>query len=249
MKQALFQKLGIILFTLGAILAFLLAVGTIWAHFEMPFFFNYSYVAVSSKDQQVSRLNCPVILTNADSGQVRVDIPNTTDKIINIHFQGEISSMDGTVREVEFRPAIPVGQTDRVQFAIDRNDVVFGNLILVRTYQFSTYKTPARAGSCAILMFPISFLTGIELLILIILVSALLILAGITLWIGNNRPMRGLPRSVLTVMVSLSILLLLANIFGIAGWWIPGILAMVVTILLTVVSIGYVQDSPSNDRF
>jgi hypothetical protein len=249
MKQASVRKISIILFALGALIAFLLAVGTIWAHFEMPFFFNYSYVAVSSKGQQVSRLSCPVILTNADSGQVSVDIPNTTDKTINIHFQGEISSMDGTVREVEFRPAIPVAQTGRIQFAIDRNDVVFGNLILVRTYQFSTYKTPARAGSCAVLMFPISFLSGAELLILTILVSILLILSGIVLWVGNNRPMRGLPRSALTVMVSLSILLLLANVVGIAGWWIPGILILVVSILLAVVSIGYGQDSPSNDRF
>jgi hypothetical protein len=249
MKQGIFRKVSIILFSIGALIGFLLAVGTIWAHLEMPFYFEYSYAAVSSANQGYSALECPILLTNADSGLVSVDITNTADKVINIRFQGEISYMGGITRNVEFTPAIPVGETSRIQFEVNKDDVVFNNLILVRTYQFSTYQTPALMGSCAIFMIPISFLTGNELLILTLLFSGLSIIIGIVLWIANNRPMIGLPRSALIAMITVSLLVLAAVIAGIAGWWIPGILLLMVIIIMAVVSIGAFQTSPTSTRW
>jgi len=249
MKQAIIRKVSIILFSIGALVGFSLAAGTIWAHLEMPFYFDYSYAAVSSSNQGYSDIKCPILLTNADSGLITVDITNTADKAINILFQGEISYMEDLTRNVEFTPTIPVGETNQIQFKVNKDDVVFNNLILIRTYQFSTYKTPTRTGSCAIFMVPISFLTGNELLILLLLISGSFILLGIILWFRNNHPMRGLPRNALTAMTTLSFLLLAAVFAGIAGWWIPGVLLVVAIVLLAVVSIGYFQTSTSDDRF
>jgi hypothetical protein len=104
-------------------------------------------------------------------------------------------------------------------------------------------------GSCAIFMIPISFLTGNELLILTLLFSGLSIIIGIVLWIANNRPMIGLPRSALIAMITVSLLVLAAVIAGIAGWWIPGILLLMVIIIMAVVSIGAFQTSPTSTRW
>lgn len=249
MKQVVLRKISVVCFSIGLLIGFILALSTIWAHLELPFYFDYSYAAVPSADQGYSALNCPIVLTNADSGLVSVDITNNADKLVNIRFQGEISSMGEVTRNVEFTPAIPVGETSRIQFDVSKNDVVFKYLILVRTYQFSTYKTPSRMGSCAILMVPVSFLTGNELLILLLLVSALMIITGLALWISNNHPMIGLSRNVLTAMTTLSLLLGGGVIAGIAGWWFPGILLLVVIAVLTVVSVGYFLNSPLDDRF
>jgi len=247
MKQEIYRKVSIILFSTGMLVGFILAVGTNWVHFEMPFYFDYSYAAVRTTDQAYSKLICPIILTKADRGLVSVDITNNADKAIKILFRGEISFLGGITRNVEYTPTIPIGETSRIQFEVNQDDVVFNNMILVRTYQFSTYKTPSRMGSCAILMIPISLLTGTDLLVLIILISGSLIISGKLLWIRSNRPMRGQPRNMLAAMTTMSLFLLAAIVAGIEGWWIPGVLMLVVIVLLTVVS-GYFETSPTNDR-
>jgi len=59
--------------------------------------------------------------------------------------------------------------------------------------------------------------------------------------------MRGQPRNMLAAMTTMSLFLLAAIVAGIEGWWIPGVLMLVVIVLLTVVS-GYFETSPTNDR-
>jgi len=243
------RTLSIILYIIGAITAFIFAGSIIWVNFELPFYFDYSYASVSSENQTRANLNCPILLTTKETGTVSIDITNNTDKTLNPVFRGEISYLGGIVREVEFKPSILAGESSPIEIEINSDDIVFNFMIMVRTYQLPTYKTPAQSGSCAIVMLPIPFLNGDQVYYLSFIFIIFMLVAGIFLWVKNNRPLRGLSRSVFTVMILLAILLLAAIFCGIIdGLMIPGLLLLVLIVLLIMVAIVYFGSSPQDNE-
>jgi hypothetical protein len=243
------RKVSILLFSMGVLIGFILAGVSVWANFELPVYFDYNYASIRSTDQSYSDLNCPLLLTTSETGRVVLDIPNTTDKPIEVLFRAEISYLGGIVRNFEVKPSIPAGESQRVEFEINADDVVFNSFILVKTYQFPTYKTPSRMGSCAILMLPIPFLTGQQAFIATILMIAILIISGIYLWIKHNRPHRGVARNATSAMITLALFLLVALVSGYQGWWVAGLFLLVVVTLLIVVSVVYFSTSPQDNRY
>lgn len=243
------RTLSIVLYIIGAFTALIFAGSIIWANFELPFYFDYSYASVSSDNQTRAKLNCPIFLTTKETATVSTDITNNTDKTLNPVFRGEISYLGGIVREVEYKPTILPGESSRIEIDVNADDIVFNFMIMVRTYQLPTYKTPAQGGSCAIVMIPITFLSGDQVYYLSFFVTISLLGAGIFLWVKNNRPLRGKARRVLNVMIVLAILLLAAIFCGIMdGLMIIGLLLLVLIALLIMVALVYFGTSPQDDE-
>lgn|GEM_PF-1527516 len=239
------RTLSIILYIIGALTAFLLAGSILWANFELPFYFDYSYASVGSANQTRADLNCPVLLTTKETGTIRTEITNNTDKTLKPVLRGEISHQGGIAREFEFIPTVLPGESSPIEISINSDDIVFNFMVLVRTFQLPTYKTPASSGSCAIVMFPIPYLSGDQVYYTSIILILGMFIAGISLWVKNNRPIRGLARSVLTIMVLLAVLLLTAILCGIIdGFVVPGFLLLVLIVILIGVTIIYFLSSP-----
>lgn len=236
--------ISIIFYVIGAFTALVFAGSIIWANFELPFYFDYSYAAVRTENQVNADLNCPIILTTKETGMVSTDFTNNTDKTLNPVFRGEISYLGGIARSVEFKPTILPGESNHIEIEVNKDDIVFYFMILARTFQLPTYKTPAQIGSCAIVMLPIPFLTGNQVYFLSLLVIILALAAGIFLWVKYNRPMQGLSQKIRNVMILLAILLLAAIISGLSGSWIFGLLLLVLIVLLIMVALVYFGNSP-----
>ena len=234
------RSLSVILYIVGVIYAMLFAGSILWANFELPLYFDYSYASVGSENQTRAKLNCPILLTTHETGTVSTEISNNTDKTLNPVFRGEISYLGGIARDIEFNPTILPGETSPVQFEVNSDDIVFKFMIMVRTFQLPTYKTPAQAGSCAIVMFPIPYLSGKQVYSISLVSILLLLSAGIFLWIKYNRPLRDISRNVFTVMVLLASLLLATTLSGIIdGFVILGLFMLLLIVLLIMVSIVY----------
>ncbi len=236
--------ISIIIYIIGAFTGLLFAGSIIWANFELPFYFDYSSASVRTESQIKTDLNCPIILTTKETGIVSTDITNKTDKTLKPVFRGEISYLGGIAREFEFNPTILPGEFSHIEIEVDQDDIVFNFMILVRTFQFRTYKTPAQFGSCAIVMLPIPFLTGNQVFFLSFLVIILCLAAGIFLWGRIDRPLLGSSHRVLNVMILLAILILLAIISGLFGVWIIGLALLVLIVLLIMVAVVYFSNTP-----
>jgi hypothetical protein len=183
-------------------------------------------------------------MTRNETAEVGVDLTNTTDKTIYPVFEGEISSTGFLVRDVRFNPTILPGETSHIGIQVDSQDLFYNLFILVRTYQFPTYKTPSRMGSCAILMVPITFLSGDQVLYLTLAMIGLCLFLGIFLWVKGNRPLQGVARTAFSAMLTMSFLVLAAITVGIIGNWMFGVILLAVMVLLLVVAIGYFGNSP-----
>jgi hypothetical protein len=247
MKVKMGRSISIILISLGILIALFLAVSFNWAYLELPLYFDYDFTSVKMDNQQYSSLNCPYLLTSSETGQISLDIPNTTDKPINVLFRAYVSYMNGVARTVELNPTIPIGELSTLKFEVNSSDVFYHYFIFVKTYQFSTYNTPARMGSCAILMLPISFLSGDQVLILSILLMGLCLIVGIYAWRKYNDPLRGLALNTHNALIILSVLLSMALIAGMRGWLVLGLLLLVVVLLLIFVTISTFSSAQRDD--
>lgn len=234
------RTISIILYITGTFFALLFAGSILWANLELPFYFDYSYASVGSENQTQANLDCPIILTTKETGIVKTEITNNTDKPLNPVLRGEVSYLGGIARDIEFNPAILPGESSPISIEVNSDDIVFNFMIFVRTFQLPTYKTPAQAGSCAMLMVPISFLSGDQVYILSLSAIFALLAAGIILWVKNNKPLRGMPRRAFNVMITLATLLLAAIFCGLTdGLMVPGFLLLVLIVLLIMVAIVY----------
>ena len=248
MKPKIGRTISVILFSLGVLLGLLLAGSFIWAHLELPLYFDYDFTSIKSDNQEYSKLICPYMLTTPETGQISVKIPNTADKSIDVSFLAHISYLGGAARQLELTSTIPVGGSRDLKFEVNAQDVFYNYFILVKTYQYPTYKTPSRMGSCAILLVPLTFLTGDQVLIISILLLGFFLLTGIFLWIKFNRPLRGMTRNALNAMTLLAILLAVAFYTGLAGWWVPGVLLLAVVVLQIFVAFSHFSSGFRDDR-
>ena len=234
MKKIFESKIGIFIFAIGALVGFTMAFLMTWANFELPFYFERSYFSVSTPSTEKMELSCPLLLTIVDEGSIKAYLPNTTDKTINLDFRTQISYMDGIEREVQFNPEVLSGETGVVDVKIDSADRFYNMFILMRAFQFPTYKTPARAGSCAVVMLPFTFVNGSEAIALILAVIILFMLGGLLLFARINRPLAKRNKRIFNSMLVMAIFICIAIAAGVLSFWVLGIAMLAVIFLQTV---------------
>ena len=234
MKSSFIQKIGIFIFAIGALVGFAMALLLTWANFELPFYFERSYFSVSTPTTEKLELSCPLLLTTVDDGAIKAYLPNTTDKTINLDFRVQVSFMEGIERELQFNPEVLSGETGVVDVKIDSADRFYNMFILMRAFQFPTYKTPARAGSCAVVMLPFNFVDGSEALLLILGILILFMGGGLLLFARINKPLVKKNKSIFNSMVVTTVFIGIAIAAGVLSYWVLGIIMLAVIFLQTV---------------
>jgi hypothetical protein len=154
---------------------------------------------------------------------------------MNISNEGEI------LRLVETTPSIDPGETTQVEWAINPEDAIYGNLILVKVMQYKTLKTPSREGSCGTLALDIPFLTGRQVLLTGIASSLILMGAGVWLWVRTNKPLIGKSLNLRKAMLLMIAEVGAGMIASFYGFWFLGLILMVICILLCVACINFLS--------
>lgn len=215
-----------IVFAIGTILGMLLAGSTIIANLEANFYFGYSY----DGEESLRDLDCPVILTGDEVGTVSVSISNPLERAVGPILEAEIGN-EGLFRKYHEPISIPAGGSQTQQWTVSRDDVVFGNLILVRLFQFVTFRTPSRDGSCGIFYLDVPF-SGTAVLVFSIVISVGGMALGILLWLTLNKSLPVLKTRVSRAMIVMAIFVTLAMVAGLLRIWTLGVLLFVLSVLL-----------------
>jgi len=239
------RKIGILIFGIGALVGLFFAFLMTWGNFELPFYFERSYFSAQTPNQEKMDLNCPLVLTVIDDSSIKALLPNTTDKTINLNFQGEISYLGGIERQVEFKPEVQPGETGEVEIKVNKEDRFYNLFILARFFQFPTYKTPSRIGSCAIIMLPFINLTGNQTYGLSLGIIALFMVGGLLIFSRNNKPLTGKNKRIFNAMLVMAVIIAGAVTAGILGLWLLGLVLLVVILLMLVAVLIYFGN---NDR-
>lgn len=175
MQSKLAGRLGALLIVLGAALAITVAIAASWADFE-----GLSYFATGAGYDRFEGMACPSVMSLAEEGTVRAVFDNPTNNNIRPNYRVEISGTSAS-RKLEGSVAVSPHSQQAVSWAVSKQDVDLGNLVLVRlvVLPVSTYAT--REATCGILTLDTGSIPGRRALEGVIAGSVLLTLAGLVL--------------------------------------------------------------------
>ena len=229
-QNKILSAVGWVLFFAGILLGIIFFSGLTWANLEANFYFGYNGGADSKL-----RLSCPHILTPQDSGSVTATVANRTDKVIQPALEAQLSGpILQTTRNV---PSIEPGQTQLVTWPVTSDNVAYGHLVMAQVYQFASYKTGTAMADCGALFLYVPRLTGMEIYILVLVVSLVMAAAGFVLWLIGNRALLEKSLERMWGMLILAAVVLLGILFGSLGQWIFGMFAFFLSILLFVIQV------------
>lgn len=217
-------------FFLGVITGFALAIITIWIRLEA---INYYFTGV--KYAPFHGLRCPVILAPTEKGIVTAVFNNPTDREDNFFYKVEVSGKPFT-RQVENQIAVPPHQTKSIQLTVDANDVDLLFFILVKMNILPNALHPSQEAVCGTMVVDVLGLTGAQISTFALSLSFLGIAVGLGVWQPTTS---NLDRSAKRAMQTLGVVVLLAVVAGMLGWWVISVAFAVTTILLLVISLRF----------
>lgn len=188
----------------------------------------------ASEGKSLPGLKCPVIITTAESGIVRLSLKNSLERATEFVVRASISSGFVTLmREVQSSVLLEPGERKALEWKVTAEDAAYGGrLILVRVYQFPRYPIPARDASCGILVVRTNSFNGVQILNVLIIGSLLGMGGGLGLWVRQSLPQTRFREQTIQAMGTLVGFVLVGILFGLLGWWFPGLITLVVTLAL-----------------
>ena len=211
LRSRLISWLGALLFLAGVMIGLSLSAGVLWGEIEARIYSSYS-------GDQGMRLECPLMISPAESGTASAVITNPTDEETKPVVNAEISHAHVARRESQMFFLAP-GDTGEAQWVVDSSDAIFGNLIIVNILQSRYSTSPSRLGSCGILLFSLFGLTGMQTLGLIFAGSILGILFGGGLWLYTRRALNGFSASIAQPAALLAGITVAALLSSLPRWW------------------------------
>lgn len=220
-------RTSLLIFTLGIILTATLAAGLVWAGLEAEF---YGFDKLG--DDRIENLSCPPLMTQNETTVIRASFRNPTDKDIQPMVRADISTRSVTHSERELLP-IAVGQTETVEWDISSENVDLGRFVFARVYRYPTYQLRMAQATCGILVLDVPLVSGMQLFSIWLVAGLGCIAFGLVRWEARHTDSDGTLNTRRAVR-TLAVVTLLALWTGVQGAWLPGIMALVLLILLSV---------------
>ena len=228
------RKLGAILFWGGIAIGFFLGSLGVWASVEAVLFRSSI-----SADTTLRTLSCPMVITSDEVGVVKVTVHNPLDRPLDVAIRAYISEGFVTLfREEHQRVVVEPGERQPVEWAVTADDMVWRRLILVKVYQFGGNTLPSRQGTCGIIVVGGPFSSGNLLVGTLFGMSTILMVAGGYLWVAGNKQLLDRKPDAQRITILLTFAVVLGMVSGVMGWWLLGVLVIMLTILLLAQSFG-----------
>jgi hypothetical protein len=227
------RGLSLTLYSIGILIGMAVGGGIIWGDLEASLFDS------SIKPKSSLSLSCPVVITTNEVGKVTATLKNPVEREKKYYVRAHIS--EGYVslkREIDQQIPIPPGGKGKVYWEIYPEDAAYDRIIFFRAYVNPSYPVPSQGNFCGVLVINFPFLTGAQILVLLLGISLACIIGGSLLWNKANHPMNEHVRSLTNAMYTLAIIIYGAILAGYLGVWILGIVIFASSILLIGIIFG-----------
>lgn len=226
-------KLGLLLFSLGALIGLFFMGLAAWADFEAYLFDVTRYF-----DTGLPTLRCPIVVSPQETGRIRASVTNTTENKLTRRIRFHVShGLAVLLREEELTFVLAPGETQKFEWKISSDDVVWERLILARVYLYSSYPLPSRSSACGVIVANVFNWPGAWIVAFAIVASLLSMSAGIMLRNKNNRPGLDMKRRFFDVELSMKTMIVvvaLGILSTLIGKWVLGAILVIVATLMIV---------------
>jgi len=223
MKITSLRILGSILFFLGIISGFSIAILGTWNKVESA---DYFFRGVTY--EHFNGLRCPLLMMRSEIGVITVNFDNPTEDDDDFYYKAEISSFLAP-RQIQGHLPVPAHQKRSIRLTVNKADIDLQFFVFAKIVISPNSTRPTRGADCGIMVLKDSKFTGGQLLAGAFVLSLLGIIPGFFLWKRANP--NGRP-DVQRVMQLLGIVVLLAMLGGLLGWWFAGLFFIVLALLL-----------------
>jgi len=203
---------------LGSLLGFILILGMVWADFEgslfLPSLIGEKYV--------VKNLNCPALMTRNETRHISLTLSNSRENEQSRFVEGMISEGDiRQTRVIKQEVTIAPGAKEEVTWEIYPEDAAYDKVVFFHVYVKRAYSAPSLEGTCGVLVLDIPFLSGIQVMGIVLGLIFFLILGGnsILLFQYQKDLMGPRRRYMWRAMFAMSILTVLGIWTSIMGYW------------------------------
>jgi hypothetical protein len=217
---------SIFLYIIGAVSTLFLGIMVTWAQFETTF---YGFPTLN-EDHSLP-LSCPLVMTSHETSTITTTLENKTDREIRLLVRADISSSWRIRSEREFI-RVPEGASQQVSWQVDVNDMDYGRFIMARVYQYASYKTTMKDAMCGIVMLDVPFLTGNQVLVILLVAGFGGLASGLFLWHRAHQPLEGIALTYFNALLFMAIVAGLGLILSLNYLWAPSALLFVVAILI-----------------
>lgn len=222
------KRIGLVLFSIGALLAFVLTALMIWADIEA---ITYGFPRLGKTP--LRGLSCPPFMNSSEIAHFSLTLENPTESVQRPQAQVMISTPGlSRWRTLTTPMVINPGESATATWDTSADDIVLRQFVLVKAHTFASYPLPDMEGTCGIFVvnLPQIQITGNVLYWLWLGVSLVILLVGLWLrdfWNADpeQKGGKGFARK---VIAGLSVL---GMIVGSLGWWVVGIVILLVVAL------------------
>jgi len=209
---------GTVTVILGNLLGFALILGMVWADYEGSLFLP----SLMGEKYVVKNLNCPVLMTRKETREINFTLGNPGEKERSRLLEGMIS--EGHVkrtREEKREVTIEPGEKEKVTWKIYPEDAVYERIVLFHVYVWRAYPYPSLEATCGVLVLDIPFMTGKQVMGIVLGIFSILTLGGNTVlllqyWKDLLGPRR---RYVSKAMFAMSVFTILGIWISFLGYW------------------------------
>jgi hypothetical protein len=183
------------------------------------------------------------MITESETGTVTASLFNPLERSTQRFVQAHIT--DGYVtlmREVNRSVSLEPGERQRLAWEVTADDAAYERFILVKVVLRGRYPLPSRQGTCGIFVVNAPYLTGEQVFGLGFGAALLCMAGGLILWIRASDPLLEPGRQVARAMGALVGSIVVGTTVGLLGWWLPGFIIFLVTLLGIGVIIGHFLD-------
>ena len=220
-----------IVFLLSIAAGLSLAVISIWADYEaVRYFFTGAHF------DSFRGMRCPILASRSEAVTISATIENPSDRTVRPFYRVEVSGPVG--RLLREQTSIPPRQTQKAEWIVNGDDVDLRYFIMTKITVPPFAGLPTREAMCGIFVLNLDRLTGQQALITLLAVSLFGIIFGLAMWERQMETAnKGFMRSQ-HVRRALGLVVLLAMLSGLAGWWLVGIIFCALAILLFVIMLS-----------
>lgn len=228
-------NLGLGLYAAGIALGLALALFLTWADFEAAFFDS-----ALKADQEMKSFSCPLAITSNETAQITAKISNPSERPLKTVLR--LAQTEGSViviKRFEERLEFTSGQTLQFSWPVQASDAAWGRFVMARVYSLASSPLPSMTSYCGILLINFPFLTGHQVIALLIVLALGLVTTGGRTWAANTSQTALAAEKNSRLMLAYIIVVAIAVALSmLTGWAIAG-LVLVVNIVLTMVILAY----------
>jgi hypothetical protein len=229
--KKLSRSLSHTLFFIGALLGLLLTALAAWGDLEAA-----AYGFTRTGGEPLSTLNCPILMTANETSTFSVKLTNPTQGKLSPSIKTDISSHlaspISSITSVKLAP----GETKRVEWNISSENIEFKRFILIYAGVYASYPVPNRENTCGVFIVNMPS-NGAVITWTMVVLSLLGIGIGLYGLVQSKGPVQS-GRDMLRFTL-LFFLVIAGLITSFMGWWIQGVIVTVVSLLLGIVTLGF----------